>query len=857
MRDDVVLHPACIDEVIGYLRDGTSVNLVGRRTAGRSTVLEQVSDRLESLGTSVVRIRGVRALWERPLAALALAGVQVPTTPNQLRTLTSTVDALADLLGGPSTVLMVDDADDLDATSVGAVMAVRARLATRVVTANRPAGRRHPASGALADLLQDGVRVTVDPLPFDGVHRLVHALLGHGVEPTAVARIAAVTGGLPGLVRAVVDTARRRNHLVLRDGLWVTRGDLWTSPLAQVVEPFLANLDDDAVDALSVLAHAGTVTVRTARRLIDPEALARLDDEGLIQVVPADEHLLGVFPPLLGDYLVQEGPVTRGLLAADRVTEAMSDAHGCHRAVPGPLPTPAPVVARLVTDHWSARRRELHRRWERDPSPAAGADLLAAMSLDGALPHEFETVLAGTRRGGPDADGRTRFLVHAALYRGVTTRSVAQAREVLAAGDDLPQSADTFAAVLDHLRLMVDSVPVVDPTVPRPPVHGTDAAAAAGQLIAAVHAQALVAAGQVRAGLALLDGLEPVEPGARMIVDSTRGLALLYSCRIDEAVRTALDHAERARQEMNPAALEAHTFVAGLGLAFQGRAVELDDLTCATLAMPTSNLMAPHLRTGLIALAAEAAAWQGRPEAAASLAHQASALDQPRGPQPYQASDLVAALIRDDDDPAAARATADQIWRVAAERLEHGYLPAGIVTGIAAIDQHPDPQRAAVLEEAAARCDAPLLTHMAEYAAAVCAQDPDRLAALEPVLRQAGMRQFAVRAAVARAVGLLAAGEPAAAIERADTAWDQAGLRGRDLCGLFLPFDRAVALTAREREVAVHVARGLSSPEIATRMVLSARTVEHHILSACRKVGVNSREGLARAARTWLSCTVR
>ncbi|TGJ97930.1 hypothetical protein DLJ96_00195, partial [Actinotalea fermentans ATCC 43279 = JCM 9966 = DSM 3133] len=84
--------------------------------------------------------------------------------------------------------------------------------------------------------------------------------------------------------------------------------------------------------------------------------------------------------------------------------------------------------------------------------------------------------------------------------------------------------------------------------------------------------------------------------------------------------------------------------------------------------------------------------------------------------------------------------------------------------------------------------------------------------------------------------------------------WSQAGLRGRDLCGLFAPLDRAVNLTVREREVAVLVARGYSLPEIAARMVLSVRTVENHVFSASHKVGADGREGLARAARTWLTC---
>ncbi|MGV8965222.1 MAG: response regulator transcription factor [Cellulomonas sp.] len=109
---------------------------------------------------------------------------------------------------------------------------------------------------------------------------------------------------------------------------------------------------------------------------------------------------------------------------------------------------------------------------------------------------------------------------------------------------------------------------------------------------------------------------------------------------------------------------------------------------------------------------------------------------------------------------------------------------------------------------------------------------------------------------MARSVRMLISGDVTAAAEHADTAWQTAGLRGRDLCGLFRPFDQAVSLTAREREIAILVARGMNPQEIASRKVLSVRTVENHIFSACRKVGVNNREGLAHAAQTWLSCAV-
>jgi non-specific serine/threonine protein kinase len=55
----------------------------------------------------------------------------------------------------------------------------------------------------------------------------------------------------------------------------------------------------------------------------------------------------------------------------------------------------------------------------------------------------------------------------------------------------------------------------------------------------------------------------------------------------------------------------------------------------------------------------------------------------------------------------------------------------------------------------------------------------------------------------------------------------------------------AHALTRREREVALHVARGLTNRQIASELVLSEHTVHHHLTRILKKLDLRSREQIA------------
>jgi DNA-binding CsgD family transcriptional regulator/tetratricopeptide (TPR) repeat protein len=187
--------------------------------------------------------------------------------------------------------------------------------------------------------------------------------------------------------------------------------------------------------------------------------------------------------------------------------------------------------------------------------------------------------------------------------------------------------------------------------------------------------------------------------------------------------------------------------------------------------------------------------------------------------------------------------------RAGAEEARDRGQPTHELACLQAAVQWGDGSGAARARELADAMALPIADTVAAHAEALGAGSGDGLLAAAGGYRTIGDLATAADAAAQAAVAFAAGMQGKRARYAAALAQELAGECG----GLCTPALRtpvtAVPLTGRQREIAELVAAGLSNRDIGDRLQMSVRTVEGHLLRACRRVGAASRADLAAIMR--------
>ena len=813
----------------------------------------------------------LEAGWARH--ARSLFEGEASTAGNRSSLIEGLVALVAELhrRGGPL-ALVVDDAQWGDQASlefleelaarcedIGVVLAVA--IGTGQARVEEPSLRRLAAAAGPRML-------TPAPLSADAVRDLVRDRLPEADE-TFAARVAHAAGGSPLLVGELVDHAKRRGT----EDLQVPEG------LSRTVLLRLEDAGPEVQALAEAVAVLGEAPLRLAAALagIDGPGADRAADELVARRVLAAREPVRFEQPLIGDALV--ATIAPFELAARhrRAAALLAGDHADPDGIAGHLLQTRPGDERWVCDALRQAARTAMGRGD----PAVAAELLERALAEPPAADERGAVLlelasAQAAAGRPDAiesferaldseDDRVR---RAEAWRGlsrllyargefpVAANAGARGRAELADGDPLAESIlaveltaassvpELAADAIARLDALVGDAPPTEPAllailmthqaarvkrIEQVPELARRAVAADPLIDPESHGIPLV---YVAGGLNFVDesvlaeemldrGLrratELGDPLAEVNVRSVRAWCRIYRGRLELAAQD-LD-AILAAGELGWPTIDALCAMPLIVLR-----LEIGDLEGARDALrraPAGAQVAQAWFDGAVAMAAgDPAAALGFFEAAGTELEEWLGVVNP-GVQPWRSSAALAASQLGEHEQARSLSAIE----VTQARAAKGPRALGIALRTAGL-VNDDP---ALLDESVA----------------VLEQSPARLELARSLMfagiaqRRAG-RAAEARTTLSRALDLaLECGAPPLA-ERAATELRAAGTRPRGR-----PRTGAAALTASESQIAELAAAGRTTRQIAATLFLSPKTVEGHLTSVFRKLGIGSRSELS------------
>ncbi len=845
MAWELVGRDAELERARELVETGTGVALLGPAGVGKSRLLREVLDRVDAATLPTLRFAATEATRSIPFAPFATL---VPDAPawDRLQVFREALAGLRSQVGPRGLVLGVDDAHHLDAGSLALLTAV-AREDDITVCFTARSGE--PMDADLVDLWTDGVmqRIDIEPLVHAEVLAVLDTALG-SYDPALGEELWRLSAGNPLVLHELVEGAAGRTMDRGADGNWRPTAELTDSPrLVDLITARLLRVPEEVRGALALVAVGDPVPLRLLEGAVGSQ-VEELERLNLVSVArnEDDPHVTPAHP-LYGEVLKRRLSATktreanRSLLDAavrlETVPDALRTALWQHDA--GGIEHPEIAVAGAR----AALARHDGRLAERLVRPVAGSSPHADIVLGRALTlrHRYSDAEEVLRAVLPDTANTRGELASARAHNlAFGLGRVADAVEVLA---EATRVADAAARARLYTERGVISAMRGD---------FVDAEASGRAVIANAAATTPArAAGYVNLSLSLamtahcreFDEMLPAAYAAARAArtevpfaeDQIGVMELCVRCaagRIDQAVQ--LGHGGIARSSgsgLHSTWLSA----AAMGLDLAG---QLEDvLQAATEARHLMHESDPFaLERQARGLQAMARGQHGDPAAVRDV----------EGIPPSAAEPRVTIWVgRGLVWAAAAAGRTDDAAQRALQTGHEGLAGQHLAWGAPALHDAVRLGRADLVaaDLAALRNDhgAELVNTMADHADALADNDADRLLAVATAFGRMHAPLLAAEAAAQASVRL--DGEEAARACCLSLGWE---LRCQE--------PRTPALTARpahaskrEVEVAIQAARGHTSPRIADGLFLSPRTVDNHLRSVYRKLGLSGRAELSQA----------
>jgi DNA-binding CsgD family transcriptional regulator/tetratricopeptide (TPR) repeat protein len=849
-----------VTQALGRRRAG-SVIVLGAPGVGKTSLLRETAHQLRSRSQVTRWIVGI------PSAAMPF-GALAPFLPPDLddaepaMLVSQAVRTLAAATAGGRPLVVVDDANLLDQASALVVSQLLHADDVDVICAWRSGEEAPGLEWALRD--QRSTVVELQPLSVDDVTELLDAVLGAPMSPAATDALYQHSQGGALFLRELVEDALAAGALNRAEDGWALSPS-WRPGhrVMELVTRRIGRRPEAEQVVLEALAVAEPVALDVLAALSDPEALVALERARLIEVrsdgLRADVRFAH---PLYGEAVRSR----LGRAAARQRTRALADAlaaTGLRRR--GDVLTLARWRLEggggLDAEQWATAARQAI------ALEAPDAELITRRAVEAGAGSDAWTALGQLRTAARDLAGAVAAFEQAAAAATTDDQraqaGIGQARALFWVAD----RADEALAQLDGLLEQVDDED-------------------ARRALVVQRISVLVNAGRFVEGLAAIDELLAIEDlPAEHRIDAlhVRTIALAFAGHTDEAGRAAAALLEEGlalasqHPELLPTAA-VPSLVVGLVAGELRASRDLVELFRPQASGPEAvgyvaalegrlALMRGRVRTAVelleearrnlaLTMARSRSAWVDAllDEAGTAIGERP---DLAAAPDPDPGGDLAHRFLVVDAIRARAVSLAQTgDARAAAQLLEHG-LAVSREAGMLATEVwlgyerfRLDPSFAEPLAALTGRMNGPVGTLFPRHARAHLLGDADELEATALALADADFTLYAARCAADASRVFRKVGQPHGASRCAGLA-----RRLLDQCegactDLLVDLTAVDALTAREREVTVLAARGLSNREIADVTCTSVRTVEGHLLRSFRKLGINNRSELASYLRS-------
>ena len=838
--------------------DSSGIVICGAAGVGKSRIAREALNSAASKGRKTRWAAATSSARALPLGAFA---PWTTASTDSLELVRAVIESLSSAPKGTTVIVGVDDVHLLDDLSAFVLHQIVQKRAAKVVLTVRdgeaiPTGVQEVWTGGQFE------RLDLQPLSADETATLLSAALGGPIDSAAGRRFWKLTRGNPLYLHHIVEQEVSDGRLVHQNGYWRWNGDPVVAPaLAELIESRIGALPIAIGDVIDALAIGEPIELGSLGRITDPAAVEEADVRGLITLDCADGAVEArIAHPLYGEVRRERAPPTRLRRLRGLVAEEL--AAGDRRD-----------DARIVV-----RRATLMVDSDLDPDPELFLTAArTAIGLDTPLAERLAraAVLAG---GGMESQ-----LTH--CYCLVWHGRAAEAERELAtlvehATTDLErvQIAQQRAHNLFWpLRRPADAEAVLDDTgrgLTEP---------SARHLLAAPRAAICADLGRPRQAVqAATEALAEASLPDHLVVLASWGLVggLGMQGRADEIGTVSTRGYAAAARAPNAAVMRmglAYRHMIGLKLAGYLHEAERIALEARR---ESEDSWYPHSSLVLLGQAAlakghvdnavrwlreahgslddaigDGSGWLFRCRLsltqALAMAGQVSAakralaeLDENRHPAfAFLEPELMLArawVAAAEGALSQALVHARQAADLAADAGQLAYEVLALQTAVGFGDRGAADQLATL----ATQLDGPRAGLAARFAAALEAGDGAELAVVSEEFERMGDLVAAVDAAAHAAI----------AYRRQDLRGSALGCSTRaealaEQCGASTPALREASerlpLTDREREVVMLLGEGLSSPAIAERLTLSARTVEGHIYRAMAKTGTSSRDELA------------